>query len=122
MKCAACSERDDEGRLLERCVENRKRWACDAPIPEGEKPLLSEEEMETTLPLRRCPWAEAVPRMRPVLPFLELAHEQGHLPAAGGMLDQTADFKEALIRYGSLKARIEREAIEEAENRSRIKT
>lgn len=122
MKCEMCNTRDDEGSLLPACKANRKRWACDKPIPEGEPPLVSARELETGLPLMRCPWAEAVPRMRHALPFLELAHTNGHLPVAGGMLDQSADFVAALVLYGKVRARVEQELMEDARQKQRIKT
>lgn len=121
MNCAACSQRDEEGQLEERCKENRKRWACDAAIMDGERPLKTAEEMETALPLTRCPWAEAVPRMRNALPYLKLAHDQGFLPAEGGMLDQTADFQRGLLLYSRLMGRVEAEAMAEQQSRNSIK-
>ena len=122
MKCSACSQRDEDGQLEERCVENRKRWACDERIADGDKPLKTADELETDLPLMRCPWAEAVPNMTPILPFLRLAHEQGFLPAEGGMLDQTADFSRGLLLYGRLMQRVEAEQLAEQQDKSRIQT
>lgn len=121
MNCAACSQRDEEGQLEERCKDNRKRWACDAAILEGEKPLKTAKEMETALPLMRCPWAEAVPRMSQALPYFKIAFEHGVLPSAGAMLDQTADFQRGLLLYSRLMGRVEAEAIAEQNSKNRIK-
>ena len=122
MKCSRCNTRDDENRLLPECVASRKRWACDEPIPEDKPPLVPADQLETTLDLRRCPWAEAVPNVRHALPYLELAHTQHLLPVPGGTLDQSADFVAALVLYGKLRARVESEQMEEARQKQRIKT
>lgn len=122
MDCARCTERDDEGRLLPVCVANRERWACDAPLSDDAPPLLTAEEMGTALPLRRCPRAEAVPRMQAALPFLGLAHNHGLLPVAGGTLDQSADFNDALLVYGRTMSMVEAEKLAEAKQKQSMQT
>jgi hypothetical protein len=120
MKHAICTAADEEGRLLPEAAESRKRWGCDKPKSE-DAPLVSAEELETELPLLRCPHKEAIPRVGHLLPYLELAHERGFLPAGGALLDQTADFVTALVLYGKIRARVEHELAAERRQRESIK-
>lgn len=101
-------------------IESRKRWGCDEPKGE-DAPLVSAAELETDLPLLRCPHKEAIPRVGHLLPYLELAHERGFLPASGALLDQTADFVTALVLYGRVRARVEHELAAERRHQNAIK-
>jgi len=60
--------------------------------------------------------------MAPIIGFLRDTEENGVLPAAGGMLDQTAFFSKAFRIFVHAKGKAEKQSMEKAQKESKSKS
>lgn len=109
--CEVCQERCDDGELTEQAKASRKRWGCDG---DAERPIRVKDG-KGWQEVKRCPYSQSVRVWGERLRFLVIAANQGVLPAAGGLLDQSAFFVDALGAYTEGVAQLQDELASKAE-------